>query len=73
MVCSDGGRKEKESGERVTYKFDKQTILPGYRLPEDGIVPFLLIIVKNKIISSKPVEFQTKCCYNKSKYSVISQ
>lgn len=26
----------------VTYKFDKQTILPGSRLPEDGIVPFLL-------------------------------
>lgn len=26
----------------VTYKFDKQTILPGNRLPEDGIVPFLL-------------------------------
>lgn len=26
----------------VTYKFDKQAILPGNRLPEDGIVPFLL-------------------------------
>lgn len=26
----------------VTYKFDTQTILPGNRLPEDGIVPFLL-------------------------------
>ncbi len=26
----------------VTYKFDKQTILPGNRLPENGIVPFLL-------------------------------
>lgn len=26
----------------VTYKFDRQTILPGNRLPEDGIVPFLL-------------------------------
>lgn len=26
----------------VTYKFDNQTILPGNRLPEDGIVPFLL-------------------------------
>lgn len=26
----------------VTYKFDSQTILPGKRLPEDGIVPFLL-------------------------------
>lgn len=26
----------------VTYKFDHQTILPGNRLPEDGIVPFLL-------------------------------
>lgn len=26
----------------VTYKFVKQTILPGNRLPEDGIVPFLL-------------------------------
>lgn len=26
----------------VTYKFDTQTILPGTRLPEDGIVPFLL-------------------------------
>ncbi len=26
----------------VTYKFDKQNILPGSRLPEDGIVPFLL-------------------------------
>lgn len=26
----------------VTYKFDKQSILPGNRLPEDGIVPFLL-------------------------------
>ena len=26
----------------VTFKFDKQTILPGNRLPEDGIVPFLL-------------------------------
>lgn len=26
----------------VTYKFERQTILPGNRLPEDGIVPFLL-------------------------------
>ena len=26
----------------VTFKFDKQAILPGNRLPEDGIVPFLL-------------------------------
>ena len=26
----------------VTYKFEKQTLLPGNRLPEDGIVPFLL-------------------------------
>ena len=26
----------------VTYKFEKQTVLPGSRLPEDGIVPFLL-------------------------------
>lgn len=26
----------------VTFKFHKQTILPGNRLPEDGIVPFLL-------------------------------
>ncbi|MEY8295350.1 hypothetical protein AAK943_00145 [Emergencia timonensis] len=26
----------------VTYQFGKQTILPGNRLPEDGIVPFLL-------------------------------
>ena len=26
----------------VTYKFEKQTVLPGNRLPEDGIVPFLL-------------------------------
>ncbi len=26
----------------VTYKFVKQTILPGNRLPEDGVVPFLL-------------------------------
>lgn len=26
----------------VTYKFDKQSILPGSGLPEDGIVPFLL-------------------------------
>lgn len=26
----------------VTYKFEKQTILPGNRLPEDGVVPFLL-------------------------------
>lgn len=26
----------------VTYQFEKQTILPGNRLPEDGIVPFLL-------------------------------
>lgn len=26
----------------VTYKFEKQSILPGNRLPEDGIVPFLL-------------------------------
>lgn len=26
----------------VTYSFEKQTILPASRLPEDGIVPFLL-------------------------------
>ena len=26
----------------VTYSFDKQSVLPGNRLPEDGIVPFLL-------------------------------
>ena len=26
----------------VTWKFEKQTVLPGNRLPEDGIVPFLL-------------------------------
>ena len=26
----------------VTYKFDRQTILPGNRLPEDGVMPFLL-------------------------------
>lgn len=26
----------------VTYKFEKQAALPGKRLPEDGIVPFLL-------------------------------
>lgn len=26
----------------VTFQFEKQTILPGNRLPEDGIVPFLL-------------------------------
>ena len=26
----------------VTYKFEQQTALPGNRLPEDGIVPFLL-------------------------------
>ena len=26
----------------VTYKFEKQSILPGSRLPEEGIVPFLL-------------------------------
>ena len=26
----------------ATYKFEKQTILPGSRLPENGIVPFLL-------------------------------
>ena len=26
----------------VTYQFEKQNILPGGRLPEDGIVPFLL-------------------------------
>lgn len=26
----------------VTYQFTKQTVLPGNRLPEDGVVPFLL-------------------------------
>lgn len=26
----------------VTYKFERQSALPGNRLPEDGVVPFLL-------------------------------
>ena len=38
----------------VTYKFDKQTLLPGNRLPEDGIVPFLLEAQPKKQI---PIQF----------------
>lgn len=34
----------------VTYKFEKQSILPGSRLPEDGIVPFLLTAQPKKQI-----------------------